>query len=137
MWWLFVLLAGDWNRIEWLGAACAATVGATVAEIARTTTRLRPGVPPGRLARVPSALAMVVVDFGILTVALGRSVVRRRVVRGRYVVRASPQPDASHRAWTTLVAGFSPNAYVVDFDAERGTVLLHDLVPNRGSESPA
>jgi hypothetical protein len=36
-----------------------------------------------------------------------------------------------------LIAGWSPNAYVVDIDEESGTVLLHDLVPNRASEEPA
>jgi hypothetical protein len=36
-----------------------------------------------------------------------------------------------------LVAGYSPNAYVVDVDVDEGTVLLHDLVPWRRSEEPA
>jgi hypothetical protein len=35
------------------------------------------------------------------------------------------------------MATYSPNAYVVDYDLERGTVLLHDLVPNEQSEAPA
>jgi len=110
MWWLFVLLAGDWNRIEWIGAACAATVGASLAELARASTRLRRARP---LARPPPR--------------------RPRPLRRP----PSPQPDASHRAWTTPIAGLSPNAFVVDFDADRGSVLLHDLVPNRDSEGPA
>jgi hypothetical protein len=35
------------------------------------------------------------------------------------------------------LAGFSPNAFVIEIDAERDTVLIHDLVPWRRSEEPA
>jgi hypothetical protein len=35
-----------------------------------------------------------------------------------------------------LAASYSPNAYVVDVGAD-ATVVVHDLVPNRRSESPA
>jgi hypothetical protein len=86
---------------------------------------------------------MVFVDFGILVAVLVRSLATRRVVRGRYVTRPfEPGPTttaagAARRAWTVLLAGYSPNAYVVDIDVERGTVLLHDLVPYRRSEEPA
>ena len=40
-------------------------------------------------------------------------------------------------AFLTVVAGYSPNAYVVDVDRETREVLLHDLVPRRESERPA
>ena len=36
LWWLWVLLAGEWNRAEWIAAAGAATIAATLGEIART-----------------------------------------------------------------------------------------------------
>jgi hypothetical protein len=129
-WWSLQLLAGDWNRIEWIGGACVATVAATIAELVRRAAGLetRPSLAP--LRHLPSALAMVLVDFGLLVAAL----VRRRP--GAYVARET-EAGRDEQAAIVLVAGLSPNAYVVDFDAERRTVLLHDVVPNRGSERPA
>jgi hypothetical protein len=86
-------------------------------------------------------LGMVFVDFGILVWALLASVVRRRVVRGELVVReveggSAVGRDVGRRAWTVLVASYSPNAYVVDLDPETQQVILHDLVPHRASEEP-
>jgi len=84
---------------------------------------------------------MVVVDFGIVTWALLVSVARRRVVRGEFVSREPTHGSwttrgAGPRAWTVLVATYSPNAYVVDLDPDAGRVLLHDLIPYHRSESP-
>jgi hypothetical protein len=142
LFWLWMLLVGEWNRIEWIAAACAATVAATVAEAARTAVGTRLRVPLRWVARSWSALPMVFVDFGILTAALVRSVAMRKVVRGRFRAREFPaggdDPEsAGVRAWVTIAATYSPNAYVVDIEAERGLVLLHDLVPFDRSESPA
>jgi hypothetical protein len=98
-------------------------------------------IPLRDLASLPKALGMVFVDFGILVWALLVSVARRRVVRGDFVSReveggSSVTRSMGSRAWTVLVASYSPNAYVVDLDPETRQVLLHDLVPNRASEEP-
>jgi hypothetical protein len=75
--------------------------------------------------------------------ALIVSVARRRVVRGAFVTRTfdagakTTERGKAHRAWTVLLAGFSPNAYVIRIDEERDTVLVHDLVTWRRSEEPA
>jgi hypothetical protein len=141
--WLWMLMVGDWNRIEWIAGACAAAVAATIAELLRRAAGTQLRVSFGVLRASALVLPMVVVDFGILVVALARSIAARRVVRGRYLTRAfdpgpKTTPDgAPRRAWTVLAAGYSPNAYVVDIDVEGRTVLLHDLVPYRRSEEPA
>jgi hypothetical protein len=138
LFWLWLLLAGDWNRIEIIAAACGATVAATLAEIARTRAGVAPRVPLRWFARAWTVPHQIVVDFGIVTLALARSIVRRKVVRGDF--RAHPFPareGVGVRAWATWAAQFSPNAYVVEIDAERGLALVHDLVPNRASEEPA
>ena len=141
LFWLWLLLVGEWNREQVVAASIAATIAASVAEFARTRTGLSAPLPLRLLADVPQALGMVVVDFGILTWALLAGVARRRIVRGKLVSR---EPGGSWvtqgpgpRAWTGLVASFSPNAYVVDVDPEERRVLLHDLVPYRKSEDPA
>ncbi|HJQ74686.1 MAG TPA: hypothetical protein VJ814_07360, partial [Gaiellaceae bacterium] len=125
------------NRQELAAAAVAATIAASLAELARARTGFSARVPLRGLADLPGALGMVVVDFGIVTWALVTSIARRRVVRGRLVSREVAVHGVGPRAWTTLVASYSPNAYVIDADPETQTVLVHDLVPNRASERPA
>ena len=142
LFWLWFLLVGEWNRQELAAAAISATIAASVAEYARTRTGFRARVQLRGLADLPQALGMVIVDFGIVTWALVASVARRRVVRGRLVSReltggAAAAHGVGPRAWTVLVASYSPNAYPIDVDPETRTVLLHDLIPNRRSESPA
>jgi hypothetical protein len=93
----------------------------------------------GRTLRTAAAVPLAAVtDFGILALALARSVAERRVARDRYVEReVDPGPmttpaGRARRAWLALLAGYSPNAYLVDVDPETGIALLHDLVPWRG-----
>lgn len=141
LFWLWFLLVGEWNRQEIIAAAIAATIAATVAELARTRTGFSARLPLRAVADLPEALGMVIVDFGILAWALGTSVARRRVVRGKLVARkleggAVPPRGVGPRAWTVLVACYSPNAYVIDVDPGEQSVLLHDLVPHRASERP-
>jgi multisubunit Na+/H+ antiporter MnhE subunit len=137
LFWLWLLLAGDWNRIEIVAAACGATVAATIAETARSRAGVAPRIPLRWVGRAWTVPHQIVIDFAIITWALLRSVVRREVVRGEF--RAHPFPaheGAGVRAWAAWAAQFSPNAYVVEIDAERELVLVHDLVPHRPSEEP-
>ena len=141
LFWLWLLLVGQWNREQLVAAAIAAAIAASLAELARSRTAFGAAVPLPVLAAVPRALAMVVADFVILAWALVASVVRRRIVRGEFVSRELERGSwvargAGPRAWTVLVASYSPNAYVVDVDPDTRHVLLHDLIPRRESESP-
>jgi len=142
LFWLWLLLAGEWNRQEWIAAACAAAVAATLLEIARTRAGVHPRVPWGRLGEARTVPLMVFVDFGIVVWALVASLLRRQVVRGAFRSHDFPAGDddpgsAAVRAWAGLLATYSPNAYVVDLEPERGLSLVHDLVPYRASEKPA
>lgn len=141
LFWLWLLLVGQWNREELVAAAIAATIAASLAELARVRTGFSARIPLSGLADLPHALGAVVVDFGILAWALVASVARRRVVRGelytRELTHRSRADGVGPRAWTTLVASYSPNAYVLDIDPETRRVLLHDLVRRRASEEPA
>jgi hypothetical protein len=139
--WLWMFLVADWNRIEWIAGGCVALVAATAVELIRRSTRIRLLVPFDVVRGSALVLPMVFVDFGILLYVLLRSFVTRDVVHGSYVTRSPSRPPTprgvARRAWTVLLAGYSPNAYVVDIDEETGAVLLHDLVPDRRSEEPA
>lgn len=141
LFWLWLLLVGEWSGEQVVAAAVAATIAASVAEFARTRTGFAARLPLRVLAEVPAALGMVAVDFGILAWALLGGVARRRIVRGEFVSRELPPGSwvtqgTGPRAWTVLVASFSPNAYVVEVDPGERRALLHDLVPNRRSERP-
>jgi multisubunit Na+/H+ antiporter MnhE subunit len=127
LFWLWMLLAGDWSRTELVAAAAAATVASLFLR------RLPPGLGVTNAWSVPT---MVFVDFAIVMWALVRSALRREIVRGEFVRRPFRLDDPGSRAWAGLLATYSPNAYVVGFDTDREVALVHDLVRNRSSESP-
>jgi multisubunit Na+/H+ antiporter MnhE subunit len=137
--WMWMFLVADWNRIEWIAGALVAAVAATLTEVVRRAMRVRLELAPGVLRQSALVLPMVFVDFAILV----RALARRPTVHGRYVMRdIDPGPKTTpagvaRRAWTVLLAGYSPNAYVVDIDPETRRVVLHDLVPHRRSEERA
>ena len=142
LFWLWFLLVGEWNNQEIAAAAISATIAASLAEFARTRTGFSAHVPLRGLVDLPGAFGMVLVDFGIVAWALLAGISRRRVVRGRLILRefdggAGAGPGVGPRAWAVLIASYSPNAFVIDVDPERDTVLIHDLVPYAPSERPA
>ena len=139
--WLWLLLVGEWNRIELVAAAIAATVAATFGEFARSRAGARARLPLAWVARAWNVPVMLLVDFAIVVWALVASAARREVVRGTFVTRdfragGSAASASGIRAWAALTASYSPNAYVVDIDAGTNAALLHDLVPFRRSEEP-
>jgi hypothetical protein len=142
LFWLWMLLVGEWNRIELVAAAIVATVGASFAVLVIAVTGVQARVPFDVLRAAWGVPLMIFVDFGILTYALVRSLVTRRIVRGSFRANSFPargdDPDAvGRRALVTILAGYSPNAYVVDVSRTHNTALVHDLIPNRQSERPA
>ncbi|HEU0195044.1 MAG TPA: hypothetical protein VFQ71_12640 [Gaiellales bacterium] len=146
LWWLtcfwtWMLLVGSWDLINGVAAAIAAALVATAAELAHAAAGAGPALDLERLRAGALAPLVVFADFAVITWALARSLTGRRVVRGRFLVRPHRVPRsrdrAVHRAWTILLAGYSPNAYVVDIDRQTGEVLVHDLIPWRRSEEPA
>ena len=141
LWWFWLLLVGEWDHFEWIAASCAATVGATVGEVARREARVHARVPLRWLTRVWTAFGMVFVDFAVLVYALVQSATRREVARGAFRAHAfatgvDDPTSVGVRVWASVLATFSPNAYVVDIDPASQLVLLHDLVPYRRSEEP-
>jgi multisubunit Na+/H+ antiporter MnhE subunit len=144
MFWWWMLLSGEWDHEEWISAAAAAALVATVGESARRVAELDIRVPLERLTQLPLALAMVVADFLTITWVLVVSAFGLRPFRGRFIHRRASfdttgldAEGATRRGLTILIAGYSPNAYVIDVDRKEETVLVHDLVTRRKSEEPA
>jgi hypothetical protein len=144
LFWWWMLLVGEWDHEEWIAAAAAAALTATIAEAARYVAELEIRLPLERLVHLPLALAMVVADFVTLVWVLVASGFGLRRVRGRFIHRRASfdtggldGESVTRRGLTILIAGYSPNAYVIDVDRTEGTVLVHDLVTRRKSEEPA
>lgn len=138
----WLVFSGDVSRIELIAAACAATVAATIGEVARTKAGVRAAVPFRLAFPMLRALVQVIPDFGYLVWALVLSAARRELVRGQTKRRAfhdvgdDPQ-SLGARAAALWSANLSPNAIAIDIDRERHESIVHDVIVNRASERPA
>lgn len=145
-WWVVLFFVwhafqGEWNRIEWIAAACAATLGAAFAVLLSHIGVFGFRVPLRAVRDGAKVPLQVVVDFWILTVALVKRMSGQRV-EGAFVTRTFPSRGsaelaAGDRATRTFLSSISPNAYLIDIDPGEHVVLFHDLVVNRDSEKPA
>jgi hypothetical protein len=138
----WLLFSGDVNHIEVIAAACAATIAATIGEIALTKADVRAVVPLRLVGPMLRAVAQVLPDFGLLVWALVLSVVRREVVRGTTKHRAfhdvgDDPASVGARVAALWSANFSPNAIAIDIDLEHHESIVHDVIVNRASERPA
>jgi len=135
LWWLLV---GSWSPWDALWGAVVATV-VTVAAVA-AGRRVAGTTSAGRPGELGSAALQVVLDFAVLVAALVTAVARGdRGPVGRTMTRETDAggPDAAvRRGWITLVATWSPNAYVITVEESSGRALVHDLRPWRRSEEP-
>jgi multisubunit Na+/H+ antiporter MnhE subunit len=128
---------------ELLAGTAAAAIGATVAELAgyQAGSRLRLRVEwLGPALRLPAALAR---DTGVVFAALGRQLLRGQAPPSGFrevPVRVGGDSDLDVSRRVLLVGGRSvaPNTLVLGIDAERGAMLVHELVmrpePGEGPE---
>ena len=141
LFWLWLLLVGEWDRYEWIAGAGAGALAATAAEVVRRSASLSVRVPLRRVAQAWRIPFMVFADFGLLAYALARTVAGRRAVHGvfradRFPAGGDDPRSLGTRAWLTITATYSPNSYVVDISRKHDTVLVHQLVRRPGSEPP-
>jgi len=137
-WWvvlgaLWLLLDDTVALPELIAGAIAAAVGATAVSLVRAegVLALRPRVRWIRRAWRP--VVQVPLDLGLLLLALWRRVVRRQEVTGAFcAVPFRARADAAERtageALAIAAGSFGPNTYVLDVDAERELILVHQLV---------
>jgi multisubunit Na+/H+ antiporter MnhE subunit len=140
LWWLvlallWLLYQGEYNRIEQVAAACAATLAATVAVLVWRQERTSVRLELHWLRRAAAVPWQVLREFGLLTVFLVRTLLRRRVPpTGGF--RTLPFPtggarpaERGRRAFAALAMTYSPNSYVVDMDEDEHAVVVHTLSP--------
>lgn len=134
---LALLLLGQLDPLDLYAAAGIGLVAVAVVALTDACAVREYRIRPRWLWLAVSVPHRTVVDFLLLVRELFRA------VRGRPPVgafRAKPFDRTRPPGWRALlgtVGGFTPNAYVVEVDPERGRVLVHDLVVSERSESPA
>jgi multisubunit Na+/H+ antiporter MnhE subunit len=129
--WLILVATLNWQ--EEVVGVIAAAIGATAAEAvqAQGLIRLRvTGQVVGGTWRLPW---QVIVETWMVFAALWRHVARREPVHGGFHCvpfehRGDPLEEEARRALYKIEASVAPNTYVVGYDEETRSMLLHELV---------
>jgi hypothetical protein len=136
-WWLWMLLVGEWNHVQWIAATAAAFVATAIFELMRTRVNAVARVPFAWVRKAAGVPHQIFLDFGIMTLTLLHPGSRGVYRAHPFEATGDEADDVGARAWAGWTANFSPNAVALDIDREQGLSLVHDLVPNRNSEKPA
>lgn len=137
LWWLglfgfWVLLVGTTEWLELVAGACAAALGAALAESLRAKLPFDAALLAGAW-RIPLRILR---DFALLTWALVLHVAGVRPVRSVWVEVPFPRAEEpGRRAVAAELGSLSPNTIVADVDRERRVALVHELVRGRGPTS--
>ncbi len=120
---------------EVLAGALAAAVAATAVFIVRSQQLVRLRIKARWLVSLWRLPPRMVADTGIVLMAVLGHLVRRRPLNGSYRrvpirVGSSDPGSVARRAALTAAGSFAPNTIVIRFDRERGTMLVHELVPS-------
>lgn len=129
---VWLLLLGTGQSTEVYAGLGAAALTAVFAETLRTRRLFDYRVSGRVLVQAWRLPALVVYDFGLVTVVLVRALLHGRRVRGTWV-RVPYAPSGQERgrfesAFGVIASNGAANALVVD--VERGEALLHALVPS-------
>ena len=134
VWW--VLLAALWLALvdntplsELVAGAVAAAIAATGAVLVRGQRRVVTRPDPRWLGRVWRPLARLAADIRALVAALPRRGAGSALTEVPYAAVGEEPREAAHRVLTQALGSLGPNTIVVDVDQERGTMLVHQLVP--------
>lgn len=131
---LWLILAGTANGPELATGMIAAVIGTVLWAV--TLPPLGPRQPVVRLWRLP---AQALADAWTVTRMVARRLAGRPVDSGLRLVPFDPGEDAvtgaARRAVAVAAMSVTANSYVIDIDAERGALLLHQL--DRGAPGAA
>jgi multisubunit Na+/H+ antiporter MnhE subunit len=135
-WWLvlcglWLLYVGQHTKENAVAGAIAAAIAVAFAALLARLGLYRFRFDLRLAARVARLPWHVVRDFAVVTAAL----LRGRPT-GRFVEVDAPARSAGDRALFGLLGSVAPNAYVVDFDRDRGRALVHELDSARARSAP-
>ena len=134
VWWvalacLWLVYQGEWNRVEWIAAASAASLGATLAVALRRQERAALRLEAGGFLQLVKVPWQILRDFALLTLFL---VLRRRsagIRRLPFATGGARPAERGRRVLAALALTYSPNSYVIDMDEEAHEVVVHTLYP--------
>jgi hypothetical protein len=135
---LWLLLAGTLSLEEVVAAAAGASVATTATALVARQRVVQLAPRLGWVVRAWRLPGRMVLEFGLLLVALRRRLAGRPL-GGTF--RAVPFPGgrgrraAARRALAAAAGSLAANAYVVGFDEDAGLMLVHELVPGPPSET--
>jgi multisubunit Na+/H+ antiporter MnhE subunit len=140
LWWvalifLWLLIQGDYNRIEQVAAACAAALGATIAVLVQSVERTEIRLEARWVLRTLRVPWQVVREFGVVTLFLGRTLARRPIPRTggfrtlQFPTGGARPAERGRRVLAALAMTYSPNSYVVELEPDTHEVVVHTLSP--------
>lgn len=139
-WWLaffplYLMLAGSVDWQEMIAGVVLSAIAALAVTVTRRAASLHFQPRLGWLRHFRHLPGRLLTECFIVAAALARALLRREKVEG--VFRTIPfdpggeNPEsAARRALVIAGACLTPNSFVVAIDAERGQLLLHQLVPS-------
>jgi multisubunit Na+/H+ antiporter MnhE subunit len=130
LWGLWLLYVGQHHFQEVVAGAIAAAASVGVVAGTRGMGRFRP--LRRDLARAWRLPWHVVRDFGVISLALLRGRPRGAWETVELAVGDDDARSTGRRALAGVLGSIAPNAYVADFDRERGVAVVHRLDPRRG-----
>jgi multisubunit Na+/H+ antiporter MnhE subunit len=130
--WLLLVDTFEWEEL--LVGVGAAAIAASVAIAVHRRGYIRFWPRAVWLSHVPYLAWTVLVDTGLLAVALWRRAVLREPVRGSTIRvpfhhGGDNGRDGARRALVNFSVSLTPNTFVLDLDPEGDTLLVHQLVP--------
>jgi multisubunit Na+/H+ antiporter MnhE subunit len=130
--WLLLVDTFEWEEL--LVGVGAAAIAASVAIAVHRRGYIRFWPRVACLSHVPYLAWTVLVDTGLLAVALWRRAILREPVRGSTIRvpfhhGGDNGRDGARRALVNFSVSLTPNTFVLDLDPEGDTLLVHQLVP--------
>ncbi|HWG46818.1 MAG TPA: Na+/H+ antiporter subunit E [Gemmataceae bacterium] len=139
-WWTvfaltYLLLAGSLQWAELVAGTVLAGLAALAVTAARTAGHLHFAPRLRWLAQLRRLPGRILADYGIVGAALWRTIIRRQRIEGAFRTIPFDAGDddpvsAARRALVTVGACLAPNTYVVAIDFQRGSLLVHQLIPS-------
>ena len=136
LWWavllgLWQLYVGQTTKETTIAGAVAAALALGAGALLARLGLYRFGLDPRWLGRAATIPWYLLRDFAVVTLALARG-----RPKGAFREVDFPARAAGDRALVGLLGSIAPNAYVVDFDRDRGAAVLHELDPKRSRGAP-
>jgi multisubunit Na+/H+ antiporter MnhE subunit len=138
-WWAALFLAwlvlvDTFDGQELAVGAAAAALSATVAVAVHRRGYIRFWQRMAWLKELPYLVWAVIVDSGLLGLALWDRLIRRRPVRGSTIrvpfhYGGDNGRDGARRALVNASVSLTPNTFVIDIDPAADSLLVHQLVP--------